>query len=25
VRRWHERLCALPGWLDPFPAARAAA
>jgi len=25
VRRWHDRLCALPGWLDPFPAARAAA
>jgi glutathione S-transferase len=25
VQRWHERLSALPGWLDPFPAARAAA
>lgn len=25
VRRWHDRLCALPGWLDPFPAALAAA
>ncbi|WP_370156680.1 glutathione S-transferase family protein [Ferrovibrio sp.] len=25
VRRWHDRLCALPDWLDPFPAERAAA
>ena len=25
VRRWHDRLCALSGWLDPFPVARAAA